>query len=160
MQQISLSQKVTEAKMNGVEAKMDGLEAKMDVLEVNIEDFKKYMEGLKGGLAKLLQEMFPNGEKVVEETHDEKKRNVSHDFIDSNIGLKNHHVPKINMRNFDGKDHVAWILQMEQYLDFHNVQKHKRYAFQLYIWNLISLYGIDGLSLVKTLSLGQFLQKK
>ena len=39
MQQLSLSQKVTEAKMNGVEAnmnvvqvKMDGLEAKMDFM--------------------------------------------------------------------------------------------------------------------------------
>ena len=40
VQQISLSQKVTEAKMDG--------------LEVNIEDLKKDMVGLKGGLEKLL----------------------------------------------------------------------------------------------------------
>eukprot|EP00253_Pinus_taeda_P025302 PITA_25302 len=138
VQQISLSQKVTEAKMDGLkknmEAKMDGLkngmeakvdfvEANMDGLEVNIEDLKKDMEGLKGGLEKLLQEMLPNGEKVVEETHDEKKIKVSHDFIDSNVGLKTHHVPRIDMRKFDGKDPVTWILQTEQYFHLHNVQR-------------------------------------
>ena len=26
------------------------------------------------------------------------------------------------MRKFDGKDPVTWILQMEQYFDFNNVQ--------------------------------------
>ena len=31
------------------------------------------MEGLKEGLANLLQEKLPNGEKVVEGTHDKKK---------------------------------------------------------------------------------------
>ena len=49
-----------------------------------MEDLKKDMEGL----TKLLQEIIPNGEKVVEETHDENKINFNHDFIDSNIGLK------------------------------------------------------------------------
>ena len=133
VQQISLSQKVSEAKMdglkkgleakmNGVEAKTDGVKSKMDGLEVNIEDLKKGMEGLKGGLEKLLQEMLPNGEKLVEETDDENKRNVSHDFIDSNIGLKTHHVPKIDMRKFDDKDPVTWILNTEQYFDLDNVQ--------------------------------------
>jgi hypothetical protein len=66
--------------------------------------------------------MLTNGERVVKETHDENKRNVNHDFIDSNVGLKTHHVPKIDMRKFDGKDPVTWILQMEQYFDLHNVQ--------------------------------------
>jgi len=131
VQQISLSQNVVEAKMVGLkkdmEAKMDGLnngvEAKMDDgLEVNIEDFRKDMKGLKGGLAKLLQEMLPNREKVVERIHDENKRNVSCDCIDSNIGLKTHHVPKIDMRKFDGNDLVKWILQMEKYFSFHNVK--------------------------------------
>ena len=65
---------------------------------------------MKEGLTKLIQEIIPNGEKVVEETHDEKKINVNHDFIDSNVGLKTHHLPKINMRKFDGKDHIVWIL--------------------------------------------------
>ena len=114
-----------EAKMNGMEYKLDdlkngrdslnkGIEAKIDGIEGNMEYLKKDMEGLKKGFEKLLQEKLPNGEKVVEETHDENKRSVKHDFIDSNI-------PKIDMRNFDGKDHVTWILHMEQYLDLHNV---------------------------------------
>ena len=54
--------------------------------------------------------MFTNGEKVVKETHDEKKINFNHDFIDSNIGLKTHHVPKTDIRKFDGKDLGTWIL--------------------------------------------------
>ena len=33
----------------------------------------------------LLQEMIHNGEKAVEETHDEKKINVNHDFMNSRI---------------------------------------------------------------------------
>ena len=80
------------------------------------------MEGLKEGLTKLLPENIPNGEKVVEETHDENKINVNHDFINSNIGLNTHHIPKIDMMNFDGKDFVTWILHMEQYFDLHYVQ--------------------------------------
>ena len=80
------------------------------------------MEGLKEGLKKLLQEKLPNGEKVVWETHDENKRNVNHDFIDSNVGFKTHHIPNIDMRNFYGKDLITWILQMEQYFELHNTQ--------------------------------------
>jgi len=80
----------------------------------NMEDLKnglkQNMEVLKEGLKTLLQEMLPNGEKVVEKTHDENKINVNHDFIDSNVGLKTHHIPKIDMRKFDGKDLVTWIL--------------------------------------------------
>ena len=104
MQQISLSQKVTKAKMdglkNGMESKMDGIEAKL----------KGNMEDLKIDLTKLLQEMFINGKRVIKEIHDENKTNVSHNFIDSNVRLKIHHIPKINMRNFDGKDPVTSIL--------------------------------------------------
>ena len=106
--------KGVEAKMdgfkNGMEAKMDCVEAKMDGIEGNMEYLKKYMEGLKEVLAKLLQEKLPNGEKVVEETHDENKRNVNHDFIDSNVGFKTHNIPNIDMSNFDGKDPITWIL--------------------------------------------------
>ena len=97
---------------NGMEAKMDGIEAKL----------KGNMEDLKIDLTKLLQEMLTNSKMVIKETHDENKKNVSHDFIDSNDGLKTHHVPKIDMRKFDGKDTVTWILQMEQYFDLHNVK--------------------------------------
>ena len=116
VQQISLSQKVTKAKMDGLknnmEAKMDGIEAK---LTGNIEY-------LKMDLKKLLQQILTNDERVVKETHDENKRNVSHDCIDCRVGLNTHHVPKIDMMKFDGKDPVTWIVQMGQYFDLHNVQ--------------------------------------
>ena len=36
VQQISLSQKVTEAKMDGMEAKMNGMDAKMEELKINL----------------------------------------------------------------------------------------------------------------------------
>ena len=138
MQQISLSQNVTKAnidglkkvveanmngmevkmngvevKMNGMEDKMDGMEDKMNGMDANMdgieEKLKGNMEDLKIDLTKLLEEKLTNGERVVKETHDENKRNVNHDFIDSNVGLKTHHVPKIDMRKFDVKDPVTWI---------------------------------------------------
>ena len=74
--------------------------------------------------------MLPNGEKVVEETHDENKINVNHDFINSNVGLKTHHIPNINMRMFDSKDLVTWILQMEQYFDLHNMQNTQKVCIE------------------------------
>ena len=104
-----------EAKMDGVEAKMDGMEADM---EAKMDDLKSNIEYL----TKLIQERFPNGEKIVKEPHDENKINVNRDFINSNVGGKNHHIAKMDMRKFDGKDPVTWILQMEQYFDLHNVQ--------------------------------------
>ena len=133
VQQISLLQRATkndmevlkkgmETKMDGlkkgVESKMDGLnngmEAKMDGMEADMESKMENMKNdLKvdmAGLTKLIQQMFPNGEKIVEENYDEKKINVNHDFIISNVGGKNHHIPKIDMRKFDGKDLVTWIL--------------------------------------------------
>ena len=36
--------------------------------------------------------------------------------------MKTHHIPKIDMRKFDGKDPITWILQMEKYFDLHEVQ--------------------------------------
>ena len=73
-------------------------------------------------MTKLIQGMFPNGENIVEENHDENKINVNRDFINSNVGGKNHHILKMDMRKFDGKDLITWILQMEQYFDLNNVQ--------------------------------------
>ena len=75
VQQRSLSQKLIEAKIKGMVAKMDGIEEK---LEGNMEDLKIY-------LTKLLQEMLTNGERVVNETLDENKRNVNHDSKNDNI---------------------------------------------------------------------------
>ena len=130
-----------EAKMDGVKNNMDGLkkgmESKIDVMEAsmesNMDDMEAKMEIMKKDLkedmedlTKLIQEIFPNGEKIVEETHDEKKINVNCDFINSNVGGKNHHIPKMDMRKFDGKDPVTWILQMEQYFDLNNVQNTQR----------------------------------
>jgi len=74
---------------------------------------KKDLEGLKEGLTKFLQEILPSGDKVLHENHDEDKRNTNYDFRYSHSGLKTNHIPKINMRNFGGKDSVTWILQME-----------------------------------------------
>ena len=54
--------------------------------------------------------------------HDERKINVNRDFISSNVGWKTHHIQDIDMRNFDGKDPVTWILQMEQYFELNNVK--------------------------------------
>ena len=148
VKQISLSQRATkneievlkkcvEAKMNGLEAKMDGMEvgmeAKMDDMEAKMENMKNDLKADMEGLTKLIQEIFPNGEKIVEETHDENKINVNRDIINSNVGGKNHHIPKMDMRKFDGKDPVTWILHMEQYFDLNNVQNTQNYALQLYI---------------------------
>jgi len=136
VQKMSLAQKVTESKMDGlkkdveakmdglkkgmeakmdglkkgVEAKMDGVEAKMEGVEAKMEGVENKMDNLKTDLTKFLQEMLTNGESIVNETHDENKINVNHDFIDSNVGSKDHHVPKIDMRKFDGKDLRTWIL--------------------------------------------------
>ena len=39
----------------------------------SMKKMKYNIENMKNDLEKLIQEMFPNGEKIVEETHDEKK---------------------------------------------------------------------------------------
>ena len=89
MQQMSLSQKLREAKIKDMKAKMDDL--KIDLKT----DLKRDMADLKTDLTNFLQKILTNGEKVVKETHDANKRNVNHDFIDSNVGSKTHHIPKI-----------------------------------------------------------------
>ena len=94
----------------------DGLKVDMEAI-MNVK-----IEGLKEGLAKFLEEILPSGDKVIYENHDEEKMNINYDFRDSNFGFKNHHIPNIDMRNFDGKNLVTWILQMEQYFDLHYVQ--------------------------------------
>jgi len=94
----------------GLEAKMDGMEAKMNDMGTKIDGMDDKMEELKINMNKLLQEMITNGERVVKETNDENKRNVNHDSIDSSVGSKTHHIPKLNMMKFDGKDPATWIL--------------------------------------------------
>ena len=80
------------------------------------------IEGLKEGLETFLEERLPSGEKAIHENHNEEKRNMNYDFRDSNVGFKNHHITKIDMRNFYRKDMVTWILQIAQYFDIHDVQ--------------------------------------
>ena len=102
-----------------MEANMDDMEANIiETIENINNDLKADMEGL----TKLIQEMFPNGENIVYETHDENKININHDLMNSNVGRKNHKIPKMDMRKFDGKDPLTWILHMEQYFDLNNVQ--------------------------------------
>jgi len=122
VQQMSRSQKLTEAKINGMESKIKAVEAKMDdwktdlkgdMEEFNIDlntNLKTGMTDMKTDLTNFPQEILTNGEKVVKETHDANKSNVNHDIIDFNVGSKTHHIPKIDMRKFDGKDPATWIL--------------------------------------------------
>ena len=60
VQQVSLAQKSTESKMDGL--KKD-VEAKMDGLKTSMEDLKIGMKDLKTNLTKFLQEMLTNGER-------------------------------------------------------------------------------------------------
>ena len=102
---------------------MNGMEANMENLNIGLNtNLKTGMAYLKTDLTNFLQEILTNVEKVVNETHDANKRNVNHDFLDSNVGSKTHHIPKIDMRKFDGKDPATWILQMEQFFNLSNVQ--------------------------------------
>ena len=126
-------------------------------------EIKGDMNGLKSdmeGLTKLLQEMIPNGEKVVQETNDENKLNVNRDFKNSNFGLKTHHIPNIDIWNFYGKDLVRWILQMKQYFDHHNVQNTQKVRIATLPLEKNTFVWYHGFSPVKKLSLGQFLRRK
>ena len=71
-------------------------EAKMDEI----------MEGLKG----LLMERHIESDNVSHEIHEEDIGKVNHEWRNSGFGLRMNHIPKIDMRKFDGKDPIAWIL--------------------------------------------------
>ena len=83
------------------------------------------MDGLKEeimeGLKNFVKERTPKSENVSHEIHDEDTRKVNLEWRNSNFGLKTNHVPKIDMRNFGGKDPITWVLQMEQFFVLHNV---------------------------------------
>jgi hypothetical protein len=104
----------------------DELQRMMDSTEAKLEammDTK--MDGLKGeimeGLKKFLIERPPESDNVSHEIHDEDTRKMNQDWRNSSFGLKTNHFPKIDMRKFDGKDPITWILQMEQFFDLHDV---------------------------------------
>ena len=99
---------VTKDEIQEMEAK---LEANMDGLKEDI------MEVLKN----FITEKTPESENASYQIHDEDTRKVNQEWRNSNFGLNTNHVPKIDMRKFDGKDPITWILQMEQFFDLHNV---------------------------------------
>jgi hypothetical protein len=101
--------------INELQKKTDSMEAMLDTK----------MDGLKGEIMEVLKnfvtEKTPESENASHEIHDENTRKVNQEWRNSNFGLKTNHVPKIDMRKFDGKDPITWILQMEQFFDLHNV---------------------------------------
>jgi gas vesicle protein len=92
---------------------------------VKKDELQEMMEGLKGEIMEVLKNFVtkktPESENASHEIHDEDTRKVNQEWRNSNFGLKTNHVPKIDMRKFDGKDPITWILQMEQFFDLHNV---------------------------------------
>ena len=109
--------------INELQKNMDSMEAKlMDSIEAKLDT---KMDGLKGEIMEVLKifitEKTPESENASHEIHDEDTRKVNQEWRNSKFGLKTNHVPKIDMRKFDGKDPITWILQMEQFFDLHNV---------------------------------------
>jgi hypothetical protein len=101
--------------INELQNKMDSMEAKLDTKMDSMEaklDTKIY--GLKGEIMEVLKnfviEKTPESENASHEIHDEDTRKVNQEWRNSNFGLKTNHVPKIDMRKFDGKDPITWIL--------------------------------------------------
>jgi hypothetical protein len=93
----------------------DKLEAMMDTKMDSIKE--EIIEGLK----KLLIERPPESDNVSHEIHDEETRKMNQYWRNSSFGLKTNHFSKINMRKFDGKDLITWILHMEQFFGLHDV---------------------------------------
>jgi gas vesicle protein len=119
--------------INELQKKMDSMEAQLDTkmdsmkaqLDTKMDSMESNMDGLKGEIMEVLRnfvtEKTPKNENASHEIHDEDTRKVNQEWRNSNFGLKTNHVPKIDMRKFDGKDPITWILQMEQFFDLHNV---------------------------------------
>jgi hypothetical protein len=94
------------------------MEAKLEAINTNMDGLKEeIMERLKNFVIERTHE----SENVSHEIHDEDTKKVNQEWIKSEFGLKTNHVPKIDMRKFDGKDPITWILQMEKLFDLHNV---------------------------------------
>jgi hypothetical protein len=106
---------VTKDELQGM---MDSTEAKLEAINTKMDGLKReIMEGLKI----FLIERTPESENVSHEIHNEDTRKMNQEWRNSNFGLKTNHFPKIDMRKFDGKDPITWILQMEQFFDLHDV---------------------------------------
>jgi gas vesicle protein len=87
--------------INELQKKMDSMEAKLDTK----------MDGLKGEIMEVLKnfvtEKTPESENASHEIHDEDTRKVNQEWRNSNFGLNTNHIPKIDMRKFDGKDPIT-----------------------------------------------------
>jgi hypothetical protein len=107
-----------------IQGMMDSTEAKLEaIMDTKMDGLKReIMEGLKNFLIERTSE----SENVSHEIHDEDTRKMNKKWRNSNLGLKTNHFPKIDMRKFDGKDLITWILQMEQFFDLHNVSHTKK----------------------------------
>jgi hypothetical protein len=107
---------ITKYELQGM---MDSTEAKLEaIMDTKMDGLKRdIMEGLKN----LLIERPPESENVSHEIHDEDTTKMNQYWRNSNFGLKTNHFPKIDMRKFDGKDPITWILQMDQLFDLHDV---------------------------------------
>jgi hypothetical protein len=106
---------VTKDELQGM---MDSTEAKLEAINTKIDGLKReIMEGLKNFLIERTHE----SENVSHEIHDEDTRKMNQEWRNSKFGLKNNHFHKIDMRKFDGKDPITWILQMEKLFDLHDV---------------------------------------
>ena len=88
---------------------------------VTKDELQGMMDGLKGdimeGLKNFLIERIHEIENVSHKIHDEDTRKMNKEWRKSNFWLKTNQIPKINIRKFDGKDPITWILQMEQFFD-------------------------------------------
>jgi uncharacterized protein YlaN (UPF0358 family) len=107
---------ITKYELQGM---MDSIEAKLEeIMDTKMDGLKReIMEGFKIFLIERSHE----SENVSHEIHDEDIRKMNQDWRNSKFGLKTNHFPKIDMRKFDGKDPIIWILQMEKFFNLHDV---------------------------------------
>jgi hypothetical protein len=106
-------------KKDELQGMMDSTEAKLKaIMDTKMDGLKReIMEGMKN----FLIERTPESENVSHEIHDEDTRKMNQEWRKSNFGLKTNHIPKIDMKNSDGKDPIPWIVQMEKLCYLHNV---------------------------------------
>jgi hypothetical protein len=127
-------------KNDELQGMMDSIEAKLEeIMDTKMEYLKRdIMEGLQ----KILIERKPESENVSHEVHDEDKRKMNQEWRNFNFGLKTNHFPKIDMRKFDGKDPITWILNMEQFFDLHDVPHTQQVSIDsLYLESNQSIQG-------------------
>ena len=114
-----------------LQRRMDSTEAKMELMmDTNMDGLKEeIMEGLKN----FLIDRPPESDNVSHEMHDENTRKMNQYWRNSIFGLMTNHFPKIDMRKFDGKDPITWILQMSNSLIYMMCLKQERYKLHPYI---------------------------